>query len=86
MSTARSRRPLAELARLGNELLERQVQPKLGPEEDSKFVAVDVETGEYEVDEDDYTAISRLRGRCPGADVWLGCVGQPTAYKMRRGR
>ena len=36
------------------------------------------------LDEDDYTAVTRLRARRPSADVWLARVGQPTAYKLRR--
>ena len=56
------------------------------PEDDGKFVAVDIHTEGYEVDEDDYAAVSRLRGRIPAAEIWLNRVGQPAAYRMRRGR
>jgi hypothetical protein len=49
----------------------------LRPEDDGRFVALDVRTGEHEVDEDDYTAVSRLRARNPTAEAWLGRVGQP---------
>jgi hypothetical protein len=56
----------------------------LRPEHDGKFVALDVQTGDYEVDEDDYAAVSRLRARNPAAEVWLSRVGQPAAYRMRR--
>jgi hypothetical protein len=73
-----------ELARLGTEVFERRVRPTLRPEDDDKFV--DVETGDYEVDEDDYSAVSRLRARNPAAEVWLSRVGHPAAYKMRRDR
>ena len=87
MSAAESaHRTLDETARLGAEMLARRVQPSLGPEDDGKFVAVDVETGEFEVDEDDYAAVSRLRTRRPAADIWLGRVGERAAYRMGRGR
>ncbi len=75
-----------ELARLGAEMLERRVRPMLGPEDDGKFVAIDVQTGDYEVDEDDYAAVSRLHTRTPAAQVWLSRVGQSAAYRMRRAR
>jgi hypothetical protein len=84
--SAKSRRSPMELARLGEEILSRRVLPALSPEDDGKFVAIDVESGDYEIDEDDYTAVSRLRAHRPTADVWLGRVGQPAAYRMRRGR
>jgi len=73
-----------EVARLGASVFASQVQPHLRPEDDGKFVALDVESGAFEMDEDDYSAVVRLRGRRPDADVWLGRVGQPAAYRMRR--
>jgi hypothetical protein len=73
-----------ELGRLGAEAFDRYVRPKLRPEDDGKFVAIDIITGDHEIDEDDYAAVTRLRARCPSADVWLARVGQPTAYKLRR--
>ena len=78
-----TRRTLDELAALGAEVFDRQVRSALRPEDDGKFVAIDVETGDYEVDSDDYAAVTRLRLRKPAADVWLMRVGYPTAYKMR---
>jgi hypothetical protein len=85
MPAAEPRRSPDEVARLGSELFERQVRPALRPEGDGKFVAVDIATGDFELDEDDYSAVTRLRARRPSADVWLGRVGQPAAYRMRRG-
>jgi hypothetical protein len=75
-----------ELARLGWEAFDRHVRPVLRPEDDGKFVAIDIGTGEHEIDEDDYAAVTRLRARRPSAEVWLGRVGEPAAYRMRRGR
>ena len=86
MATTEPRRNPEELDRLGAEALARRVRPALRPEDDGKFVAVDVGTGDYELDEDDYAAVTRLRARRPSAEVWLGRVGQPAAYRMRRGR
>jgi hypothetical protein len=77
---------LAEQARRSREIYDRQIRPALQPEDEDKFVAIDIKTGEYELDEDDYTAVTRLRSRLPAADVWLERVGHPTAYKIRRGR
>jgi len=76
------RRPTDEVARLGTETYGRLVRPKLVPADDGKFVALDIFTGDYEIDEDDYTAIERLHARKPGAEVWLERAGEPTAYKM----
>ncbi len=82
MPTTKPRRTLDELAALGGDIFERQVQPTLRPEDDGKFVAIDVETGDFEIDEDDYAVIARLRARKPAADVWLMRAGSPTTYRI----
>src|SRR5262249_36346593 len=56
-----------EVARRGNELIRTRVEPFHRPKDDGKFVAIDLVTGEYEIDEDDYTAVKRLRSRIPNA-------------------
>jgi hypothetical protein len=50
---------------------------------DASF-SIDVDTGDHELDEDDYTAVTRPRARRPNAEIWLTRVGQPAAYQMRR--
>jgi hypothetical protein len=84
MPAIEPRRTPEDLARLGSEFFERRVRPILRAEEDGKFVAIDVDTGDYEVDEDDFAAVSRLRARNPTAEAWLGRVGHPAAYRMTR--
>lgn len=86
MPPAQSQRTPDELARLGAEILDRQIRPSLQPEDDRKFIAIDIASGEYELDEDDYAAVSRLQSRCPNAEIWLGRVGEATAYRLGRRR
>lgn len=86
MATNDSHRTLEQLAREATVILDRDVAPALRPEDDGKFIAIDVASGDYELDQHDYAAIARLRTRRPNADVWLGRVGQPAAYHIRRGR
>ncbi len=68
-----------ELARLGTEAFDRHVRPKLRAEDDGKFVAIDVVTGDHEIDADDYAAVTRLRaaGRLPTS-------GSPASVSPRR--
>lgn len=77
-----TKRTLDQLASLGQDIFDRKVRPALRPEDDGKFVAIDVETGDYEMDEDDYAAVARLRSRKPAADVWLMRAGYPAAYRI----
>ncbi len=79
---ATTKRTLDELASLGGSIFRQQVEPALRSEDDGRFVAIDVETGDYEIDQDDYAAIARLRSRRPAADVWLMRAGYPTTYRM----
>lgn len=81
-----TKRTLDELAKLGGDIFERQVRPNLRPEDDGKFIAIDVETGDCEMDDDDYAAVARLRSRKPAADVWLMRAGCPTTYRIGRHR
>ena len=82
MPTTRTRRPLDELGRLGDAIYDQRIRPNLRPEDKGKFVAVDVDSGEYEMDEDDYTAVMRLLERMPAADSWLIRVGYPTTCRI----
>ena len=45
------------------------------PEDDGKFVAIDVETGDYEIDEDDYGCPNRKK---PGS--------RQLSFETKRGR
>jgi hypothetical protein len=82
VSTTKPRHTLDELANLGKDIFDRQVRPALRPEDDGKFVAINVETGDYEIDVDDYAAVAGLRSRKPAAEIWLMCAGYPTTYRI----
>jgi len=86
MPTTESSRGPEELARLGGEVFDRNVRPSLRPEDDGKFVAVDVVSGEYEIDRDDYAAVTRMRARVPAADVWLARAGSPATCRIGAAR
>ena len=86
MTATESRWTPEELAHLGLEVYESRVRPTLRPEDDGKFVAIDVISGDFEIDPNDYAAVTRLRERTPAGDLWLGCVGQQTTYYLRQSR
>ena len=77
-----------EFAQRGQEVYAVAVQPLLQASDEGKFVAIDIETGAYEVDRDDYTATERLLARNPDAQIWLVRVGRRAAYRIgeRRAR
>ena len=71
-----------EFARRGQAIYERDIRPRLDATDDGKFVAIDIETGAYEVDSDDFEATERLHARYPGAQMWLLRVGHRAAYSL----
>ena len=73
----------SEVGRLGRELYARVVMPQLRPEDDNKYVAIDVDTGAFEADESDIEAVMRLHTRRAGTRVWLERAGWPAACKIR---
>lgn len=71
-----------EFARRGDEVYERVVRPHLQASDTGKFVALDIETGAYEIDDKDISASRRLRSKFPEAHVWLMRVGSRYAYRF----
>jgi len=80
--TRSSRYTNEELARLGDEIYERDVAPKMGPEDQGKVVVIEVESGDFEVDKDGIAADDRLRARHPDALFWFRRVGSPYFFSF----
>jgi hypothetical protein len=72
-----------EFARRGDAIINEKVRPNLTPAAADKFVAVDIETGEYELDKDEMKAVARLRRRVPDAQVWLVHATEGYLYRFR---
>jgi hypothetical protein len=72
-----------EFARRGDELYERDIKCQLQATQEGQFVAIDIETGDYEVDADELRASDRLMARIPNAQIWLRRVG--SRYSRRFG-
>ena len=71
-----------EFAQRGQAIYERDIRLHLAAGDDGKFVAIDVETGAYEIDRDDYTATERLLDQYPTAQIWLCRVGHRATYRL----
>jgi len=71
-----------EFARRGQTIFERDIRPHIQAGDEGKFVAIDIETGAYEMDRDDYTATEHLLVRCPNAQIWLLRVGRRATYRL----
>lgn len=71
-----------EIVRRGEEIYERSVRGKVEPENDGRFLAVDVESGDYAVADEALRATARLRERRPEAVPNLVRVGRPAAFRL----
>jgi hypothetical protein len=71
-----------EFARRGEEIYERSILPRICPEDDWKVVAIDLETGDYEIDKDEIAADHRLRARHPEALFWFRRVGSRYLHRF----
>jgi hypothetical protein len=71
MATGKRRYRKEEFARRGDALVQSKVRPNLTAADEDKFVAIDVETGEYELDKDEMKATDRLRKRVADPQIWL---------------
>lgn len=82
MTTRAPRYSREEFAQRGQALYDQVVRAALQPEDDGKFVALDIESGSYEMDANDYAATERLLKRLPDAQIWLMQVGQRAAHRF----
>lgn len=73
-----------EAARRGHEIYERAIKPVLRPEHLDQFLAIDVDSEDFELDSDDREVTKRLRARKPGAEIFVMRVGHPAAYRIGR--
>ena len=74
-----------EIARIAEEIYARDIRPKVMPKDKGKFLDLDIDTGEYEIDEDDAVATERLQDRVPDGEYFGLRIGYTTAYTFAGG-
>ena len=73
---AHQRRPREEIARMGDEIYQRDIKAQVEAGHDGEYVAIDVDSGLWAVAESELAASDTLRAKRPDAvDVWLLRVG-----------
>jgi hypothetical protein len=78
--TLATRKPLygkKEFARRGEAIYNRDIEPQVANVNADDFVAIDIESGQYEIDVDEASAADRLLARIPNAQTWVRRVGSP---------
>jgi peptide subunit release factor RF-3 len=71
-----------EFARRGNEIYQSQVRQQIEEGNDGKIVAIDIETGAFEVADTTIEATDRLFELVPNAQPWVIRIGHRTVYRF----
>jgi hypothetical protein len=73
-----------EFARRGQEIYEQSIRPQLETGNKGKIVAIDIESGAYEMAEDTIKASDRLLTKYPDAQIWFVRIGHRTVHRIGR--
>ncbi len=71
-----------EFAQRGNEIYESQVRSQVEVGNYGKIVAIDIETGAFEVADTAMAAVDRLYERYPDAQPWVIRIGHRAVFRM----
>lgn len=71
-----------EIARRGREIYESQVRSQVEEENYGKIVAIDIETGAFEVAKDSLTASDQLLVHHPDAQIWFVRIGHRAVHRI----
>jgi hypothetical protein len=82
MASLKRRYSKEEFAHRGDTIYASTVRPHLKPEDDGRFVALDIDSSQFEIDDDELAACDRLRARLPEAQIWLVRVGSRYVHRF----
>jgi hypothetical protein len=71
-----------EIVQCGQALYEQEIRPKVESENKGKYLILNVDTGDYDMDSDDLIATRRARAKYPDAPLFTVRIGYPTAYRL----
>ena len=71
-----------EVAERGEAIYEQGIRAKVESENRGKYLVLDIESREYEIDQDDLTATKHLMARCPNAVLYGLRIGHSAAYRL----
>jgi hypothetical protein len=73
---------LEEIRQRAEDLYRREIRAKVMPQHKGKFLVVDIESGDYEIDEDDLSASEILQARHPEGILFGMRIGYKSAYTL----
>jgi allantoicase len=82
MTVRQPRYSKEEFARRGQEIYESQVRSQIEQGNQGKIVAIDIETGTFEVDNTPMVAVDRLYERQPDTQPWVIRIGHRAVFRF----
>jgi hypothetical protein len=82
MGSVKPRYSKEEFAKRGDAIYEKDILPKLTLKDVGKFLAIDIETGAYEIATDEMRAGDKLLARLPEAQIWMVRVGYASTHSF----
>ena len=82
MDSVKRRYSKEEFARRGDAIYEKDILPKLAAKDVGKFLALDIETGEYEIAADEMKAGDKLLAHLPEAQIWMVRIGYTSTHSF----
>lgn len=70
------------VAARGKKIYQQQIQDKVETVHKGKFLSIDIETGEYEIDVDDLSPTMRLLAKRPDAVIYSLRIGFQAAHRI----
>jgi peptide subunit release factor RF-3 len=82
MTVRQPRYSKEEFAQRGNTLYESQIRSQVEEGNHGKIVAIDIETGTFEVADNIVNATERLYARYPDAQPWVIRIGHRSVFRF----
>ncbi len=82
MTVRQPRYSKEEFAQRGNYIYQSQVRQKVEAGNHGKIVAIDIETGDFELANNTIEATNRLYERYPDAQPWVIRIGHRSVYRF----
>ena len=82
MTMQRLKYPQEEFERRGQVWYETRIRSQVDLHHQGEIVAIDVDTGEFEVGENTLLAAKRLLARLPESQMWFVRVGHVAVYRI----
>jgi hypothetical protein len=78
--------PATDIEQRGETIFANSIRPRVTKADEGKFVVIDVNTGDHEIDTDHVKALERMLAHHGSDSLYSIRIGSPTAYKLGSAR